>query len=160
VASSWTPGFIARAEAYGPDDLPEAVKAITGFCDVQGDRLEVQLIGWGADEESWPFLYELIHLDPAQPQAWTELDALRARQFHTRDGRIMRVAAFGVDTGGHHGAQVHGLIAGSAAASVCSPARAWQASGRSGQPMRLEPRRMIRCGWLASTPPKTRFTPA
>src|SRR4051812_12605988 len=115
LAEEWEPqggegldaiGFIARAEPYGPDDLPEAVRVITGFCDVQGDRLEVQLIGWGANEEAWPFVYEVIHLDPAQPQAWRELDALRSRKFTTRDGRVLRVAAFGIDTGGHHGAQV------------------------------------------------------
>jgi len=99
--------LIDRVEAYGPDDLPDAVKVITGFCDVQGDRLEVQLVGWGDNEESWPFLYEIIHQDPAQPAAWKELDDLLGRQFRTGEGRILRIAAFGIDTGGHHGAQVH-----------------------------------------------------
>jgi phage terminase large subunit GpA-like protein len=100
-------GLIARAEPYGPDDLPVAVQVVTGFCDVQGDRLEVQLIGWGHAEEAWPFLYEIIHQDPAQPAAWLELDTLLRRIFKTRDGRTLRVAAFGMDTGGHHGAQVY-----------------------------------------------------
>lgn len=100
-------GFSARREAYGPDDLPEAVRVITGFADVQGDRLEVQLVGWGEKEEAWPFLYEVIHEDPAQPNAWDELDALLRRTFTTIKGRMMRIAAFGVDTGGHHSLQVH-----------------------------------------------------
>jgi phage terminase large subunit GpA-like protein len=99
-------GLISRAEVYGPEDLPDQVLAITGFCDVQGDRLEVQLIGWGSDEEAWPFLYEVINLDPSQQQAWQELDRLRLRIFKTRDGRSLRVAAFGVDYGGNHGAEV------------------------------------------------------
>lgn len=99
--------FSARAEVYGGDDLPEKVAAITGFADVQGDRLEIQLVGWGPDEESWPFLYEVIREDPALPYAWKELDALLVRSFKTRDGRTLRVAAFGIDTGGHHTAQVH-----------------------------------------------------
>lgn len=99
-------GLLARAENYGPDDLPNEVRVITGFCDVQGDRLEVQLVGWGSDEESWPFLYEVIHQDPAQPAAWRELDTLLRRRFKTRDGRIFGVAAVGVDHGGHHAAQV------------------------------------------------------
>lgn len=99
--------FIDRAEPYGPDDLPDEVRTITGFCDVQGDRLEIQLIGWGENEEAWPFLYEIIHQDPAQPAAWKELDGLLGRSFKTTAGRILRVAAFGIDTGGHHGAQVH-----------------------------------------------------
>lgn len=98
--------LIERAEAYGPDDLPLPVQVITGFCDVQGDRLEAQLIGWGPDEECWPFLYQVIHQDPAQPAAWRELDSLLKRTFTRRDGKVMRVAAFGVDAGGHHGAQV------------------------------------------------------
>jgi phage terminase large subunit GpA-like protein len=100
-------GLINRAEVYGPDDLPDEVKVITGFADVQGDRLEVQLIGWGADEEAWPFLYEVIHSDPAQPHAWRELDQLLLRKFTTRAGRILRIGAFGVDTGGHHEVQVY-----------------------------------------------------
>ncbi|HWJ72583.1 MAG TPA: terminase gpA endonuclease subunit [Kaistia sp.] len=99
-------GYITRAETYGPEDLPKPVQVITGFCDVQDDRLEVQLIAWGPDEESWPFLYEVIHRDPAQPAAWRELDALLKRSFKRVDGRVMRIAAFGIDAGGHHGAQV------------------------------------------------------
>ena len=100
-------GLIARAEAYGPDDLPDEVIVVTAFCDVQGDRLEVQAVGWGADEEAWPFLYEVIRQDPAQPQAWRELDELALRLFKRRDGRALRIAALGIDTGGHHGAQVY-----------------------------------------------------
>ncbi len=99
--------FVDRAEPYGPDDLPNDVLTITGFCDVQGDRLEVQLIGWGADEEAWPFLYEVIREDPAQTAAWVELDALLARSFTRADGKILRIAAFGIDTGGNHTAQVY-----------------------------------------------------
>ena len=64
-----TSGFVARAEPFGPDDLPDAVEVVTGFADVQGDRLDVQLVGWGAAEESWPFLYEVVREDPAQPHA-------------------------------------------------------------------------------------------
>lgn len=99
-------GLMARAEHFGPEDLPEEVQVITGFCDVQGDRLEIQLIGWGSDEECWPFLYEIINQDPAQKTAWVELDALLRRTFTRRDGAILRIGALGIDTGGHHGAQV------------------------------------------------------
>jgi phage terminase large subunit GpA-like protein len=95
--------LIARAEPYSGDDLPEAVKVITGFCDVQDDRLEVQFVGWGKEEEAWPFQYDIIYQNPAQPQAWKELDALISAKFHTVTGRPLRVAAFGIDWGGSHG---------------------------------------------------------
>jgi len=97
--------LIARAETYGPDILPAPVLVITGFCDVQGDRLEVQLIGWGRDEEAWPFLYEIIYLDPAQPLAWRELDVLLRRQFKTTSGRVLSIGAFGIDAR-YHGPMV------------------------------------------------------
>ena len=120
-------GLINRAEPYGPDDLPEAVRVVTGFADVQGDRLEVQLIGWGQDEEAWPFLYEVINLDPAEPQAWRELDALRARVFTTVGGRKLRIAAFGVD--------VNGLAHNAQALTYCRKRRSqrvFATMGRSG----------------------------
>jgi phage terminase large subunit GpA-like protein len=108
----WSDSFnegalIARAEAYSGDDLPEVVKVITGACDVQDNRLEVLLVAWGPDEECWPFRYEIIHQDPAQPQAWKELDALLRETFKTVTGRMLRVSAFGIDTGGHNGSQVY-----------------------------------------------------
>jgi len=44
--------------------------------------------------------------DPAQPQAWRELDAILHTRFSTVTGRPLRVAAFGIDWGGSHGDQV------------------------------------------------------
>ena len=87
----------SRAEVYGPESLPDAIRAVTAYTDVQGDRLETQLIGWGSDEESWPFQYTVINLDPAQPAAWAELDRLLLSVFKTVTGRILRVNAAGVD---------------------------------------------------------------
>jgi phage terminase large subunit GpA-like protein len=115
LAELWEPQYsatfdpnslLARAEPYDGDDLPEAVRVVTGFCDVQGDRLEIQFIGWGQDEEAWPFQYTIIHQDPAQPQAWKELDALLRTKFYTVSGRMLRIAAFGIDLQGHHTANV------------------------------------------------------
>jgi phage terminase large subunit GpA-like protein len=115
LAELWEPKYsetfdpnalLSRAEAYDGDDLPEAVRVVTGFCDVQGDRLEVQLIGWGNDEEAWPFQYTIIHQDPTQPQAWKELETLLRSKFQTVTGRMLRIASFGIDLQGHHTAQV------------------------------------------------------
>ena len=116
IAEVWRPqygetfdsaGLIARTEPYGPNDLPESVRVVTGFCDVQGDRLEVLFAGWGADEECWCFQYTIINRNPAEPEAWIELDALRATTFKTTTGRLLRISSFGIDAGdGNHAAQV------------------------------------------------------
>jgi phage terminase large subunit GpA-like protein len=97
--------LISRGEPYGPDNLPDAVRVVTAFTDVQGDRLETQMVGWGPNEECWPFLYEITHLDPAQPAAWHELDALLMQRFKTESGRALGVAAAGIDAR-YHTAQV------------------------------------------------------
>jgi phage terminase large subunit GpA-like protein len=95
-----------RAEAYDGKSLPDEIRTVTAGVDVQDNRLEVQLVGWGENEESWPFLYEVLHGDPAQTRVWGELDRILLDSFHTTSGRSLRVRAGCVDTGGHHAATV------------------------------------------------------
>lgn len=95
-----------RAEAYDDESLPDEIIALTAGVDTQDDRLEVQVIAWGAREESWPCLYEVIHGDPAQPAVWADLDELLLQSFKTQDGRTLRLRATCMDSGGHHGAAV------------------------------------------------------
>ena len=95
-----------RAEAYDGESLPEDVLVVTAGVDVQDDRLEVQLIGWGENEQSWPFLYEVLHGDPAQTRVWQELDRILLGSFRTESDRVLRVRAGCIDTGGHHSATV------------------------------------------------------
>ena len=98
--------LLARCEAYGPDSLPIEVRFLTAGVDTQGDRLELQVIGWGAGEESWVVDYEIILGDPAQPSIWQELDGLLLRPYHNETGRELRIQAACIDMLGHHGNQV------------------------------------------------------
>ncbi len=95
-----------RGEAYGPQSMPEAVRFLTAGVDVQGDRLEVQVIGWGPFEESWSIRYEVLPGDPAQQHVWSMLDDVLRAPYHREDGQELRVRATCVDTGGHHAHQV------------------------------------------------------
>mgnify|MGYP002620972094 CR=1 FL=1 len=96
-----------RGEPYGPLDLPDEVLLATAGVDVQGNRLEVQIIGWGAGEESWPALYVVIPGDPAQKMVWDELDELLKEPLQTVSGRLVRIRAACIDAGGHYAAEVH-----------------------------------------------------
>lgn len=98
--------FIGRREAYDHESLPDEAITITAGVDTQDDRIEVQFVAWGAREESWPCLYEIIRGDPSQPQVWKELDELLLRQFFTDQGRVLRLRAACIDSGGHHSAAV------------------------------------------------------
>jgi phage terminase large subunit GpA-like protein len=89
-------------EAYGPDDLPNRVTFATAGVDTQGDRLEVEIVGWGKDEESWGIGYHVLMGDPAQQGVWDDLDALLLETYRTEAGSTIRVKAACIDSGGHH----------------------------------------------------------
>lgn len=93
-------------ENYGPEDLPDEVTFATAGVDTQGDRLEVEIVGWGADEESYGVGYHVIYGNPALPDVWENLDALLLETYTTAGGRTVRVQSACIDSGGHHAEQV------------------------------------------------------
>lgn len=89
-----------RAESYAAE-IPVGVGMLTAGVDVQDDRLEVVVRGWGAGEESWLIERRIILGDPEQPDVWRELDTLLLRDMRTSGGGGMRVLATCVDSGAH-----------------------------------------------------------
>ena len=123
-----------RCEDFG-ELLPEGVVALTAGVDVQNDRLALEIVGWGAGEESWSILYEEIWGDPAKRDVWTALDAELTRLHrHPRAGR-MSVRASCVDSGGHHTQTVYAYARERATRSV------WAIKGRGGVGVPVWPRR-------------------
>lgn len=84
-------GIASRAEAWSGE--PDGVLFRTAGVDVQDDRLEVEVVGWGAEEESWSLDYHVIFGDPSGPTLWADLDRYLLDQ---------GPAATCVDSGGHH----------------------------------------------------------
>lgn len=83
--------------------VPMGVCVLTAGVDIQDDRLEVQVIGYGLGEEAWPVAYHIIPGDPSGPRPWQELDDYLLTTFeHEKDGFSLSIAATCVDTGGHH----------------------------------------------------------
>jgi len=95
-------GIDALRESYGPEALPDDVRVITAGVDTQGDRLEVEFVGWGEGEESWGVEYHVLYGDPAQPAVWEDLDALLLQSWETESGRTIRLSSAAIDSGGHH----------------------------------------------------------
>lgn len=93
--------LMARRELYDAE-VPEGVVLLTAGVDVQDNRLEFEITGWGKNEESWMIRYGIIDGDPAQPAVWRKLDAELVKQRKYADGRKIRVAATCIDSGGHH----------------------------------------------------------
>lgn len=99
--------LIGRAEAYDADTLPDHVAVLVAGVDTQGDRLEVQVVGFGAKEEAWPCRYEVLRGDPAQPDVWRQLDEVLLQSYGTESGRSLRIRATCIDSGGHHAEAVY-----------------------------------------------------
>lgn len=90
-----------RAEDWG-DKWPAEVVVVVAGVDVQDDRLELELVGVGRDEETWSLDYVILPGDPSSPQVWADLDAVLFASYETADGRSLGVRATCIDTGGHH----------------------------------------------------------
>lgn len=96
----------ARRESWG-DPLPAEVAVLTAAVDVQGDRLEYQITGWGAGETSWRIAYGQLWGDPAQRGVWEQLDLVLFQRFPHASGRELTVQRTAIDSGGHHTEHVY-----------------------------------------------------
>ena len=98
--------LMQRAEDWG-DELPSDVLLITAGVDVQDDRLEVEVVGWGRGEESWSLDYRTLYGDPSTAELWMQLDeALKRSWPHETQGE-MAIRATCIDSGGHYTQQVY-----------------------------------------------------
>jgi len=95
----------SRKENWG-DALPKEVLLLTAGVDVQDDRLEIEVVGWGKDEESWSVDYRQIYGDPSSPGVWNDLDQLLQGRYDHEHGE-MTIRAACIDSGGHHTASVY-----------------------------------------------------
>jgi len=90
-----------RREDFG-EFVPSEVVMLTCGVDVQQDRLEMQITGWGIDDESFVIEYRTIYGDPADPSTWDNLSSFLFRVFETHDGRQLGIRGICIDSGGSH----------------------------------------------------------
>ena len=94
-----TEDMIKRCEEYPDKSLPEGVLAITAGADVQKDRIEATVIGWGIAEESWGIEHRTIHGDPEKLEVWQDLDDFLNKKWRSASGTTMRINCVCVDSG-------------------------------------------------------------
>jgi len=97
----------ARAEDYRLRSVPAGVLILTAAVDVQHNRLELQIVGWGEGMERWVLDYQALYGDPATETLWTALDAVLKTPLQTASGRNLELLAVGIDSGGHHTHEVY-----------------------------------------------------
>lgn len=87
-----------RREDYGPE-LPMGVAILTGAADVQTNRIEYEVDGWGKGEESWGIELKVFIGDTKLPEVWAEFDAYRKKTYRHESGADLRVSCICIDTG-------------------------------------------------------------
>lgn len=93
--------LLKRREQYNCE-VPDGVLVLTCGVDVQGNRLEYEIIGWGIGYESWGIRYGVIMGDPGQDYVWDMLDAVLTSTFTRNDDQKLQIMTTCIDSGGHH----------------------------------------------------------
>lgn len=94
--------LMKRAEKFAAP-VPMGAGVLTAGIDMQTDRLEVEVVGWGLGEESWSVDYRTLWGDPLLPDVWQELDDLLSEIWTHETGTELRISAACLDTGGTTG---------------------------------------------------------
>jgi len=104
--------LIKRRERYDCE-VPKDVLVLTCGVDVQDNRLEYEIVGWGIECESWGIQYGVIMGDPGQlttitspsgvkiQSVWELLDAVLTKSYQRADGQTLQIMTTCVDTGYH-----------------------------------------------------------
>ena len=98
-----------RRENYDCE-IPERVSVLTAGVDVQDDRLEVEVVGWGTEEESWGIYYKVIMGSPAEQYVWNRLDEILDKEYSYKNGEKIKILCVCIDTGGHFTQEVYQYV--------------------------------------------------
>jgi phage terminase large subunit GpA-like protein len=98
-APNWKRLFDRAAVYYQLGTVPDGALFLTAGADVQLDRIEVQVIGWGRRRQCWLVDYRVLDGDTRRPEVWAELDAVLA-EFYQNDAKAdFTIRKLCVDTG-------------------------------------------------------------
>jgi phage terminase large subunit GpA-like protein len=92
--------LLKRREQYVAE-VPKGAGVLTAAVDVQHDRLELLVVGWGVGQEQWQVGHWRIFGDPDEVDVWRRLDALLGRPFTHEAGAQLYIRWTFVDAGDH-----------------------------------------------------------
>ncbi len=118
--------LVNRREIYEAE-VPDEVLILTAGVDVQDDRFEVEVVGWGVGKESWGIRYQKIYGDLMSERVWNDLDQFLLQTFQKLDGSKMPITSVCIDSGGHHTNEVYKFT------KERWERRVWAIKGKGGQ---------------------------
>ena len=91
---------------YGAE-LAAGVLLLTAGVDVQDNRLEAEIVGWGAGRESWGIHYAIFLGDTSTLAPWNALDQFLQRAWTYENGSGLTLDCTCIDSGGHRTDEVY-----------------------------------------------------
>ena len=88
-----------RREHYPLGQVPEGAVFLTAGVDVQKDRVELEVVAWGPNLESWSIDYQVLHGDTAADDVWELLSAAVRQEYPRVDGMVLPIRMTAIDTG-------------------------------------------------------------
>lgn len=98
-APKWESLYERRKTTYDIGTAPQGVLFCTVGVDVQKDRMELEIVGWGRNLRSWSIGYEKIAGEPTDPATWRRLEEYLARPVPHECGAELPIWVVGVDSG-------------------------------------------------------------
>ncbi|MBC8729429.1 phage terminase large subunit family protein [Paraburkholderia sp. UCT2] len=101
---------VARGEIWAAE-VPDGVAVLVVGVDVQDYRVELEVVGWGRNEESWSIDYEIIEGEFSDARTQARIDTYLKRLWYRADGRPFEIMSACIDSGGHHTQAVYQFCA-------------------------------------------------
>ena len=101
--------LLSRREKYEAD-LPDGVLLVTAGVDVQDDRFEVEITGWGKGFESWGILKRVIPGDMEKEETWNRLERFLDMELYFGNKNSLLIACSCIDTGGHYTTETYKFL--------------------------------------------------
>lgn len=93
----WT-SLLNRLEQYNAQ-VPDDALVLTAAVDVQDDRFEMEVVGWGENKASWGIEYKVIHGNTSLDETWSLLDQHLLKTYSCADGFKMPITRVCIDSG-------------------------------------------------------------
>lgn len=88
-----------KREKYKIGVVPKGAYLLTAGIDVQHDRLEIEVVGWGENQESWSIEERIFKGDTTQPEVWKDLSRYCRKLFPTDEGNKIAISKIAIDSG-------------------------------------------------------------
>ena len=95
----WEKLYLRSRGGHEIGTVPEDGLVLTAGVDVQGDRLEMEVVAWGKKMRSWSVDYAVITGDTSGDEVWDELEERIHRAYPHASGGKLKISRVAIDSG-------------------------------------------------------------